>query len=56
MQTVYIVEGLGFGDDENEWECCSVHSTRLGAEAKCASILADDSDLDVRVVEKYLQD
>jgi hypothetical protein len=30
MQKIYIVEGQGFGDDENAWEFCSVHMRKEG--------------------------
>ena len=60
MRTVYIVEGLGFGDDENVWERCSTHSTRTGAEAERTRILEDAVDdeweIEVRVSEEQVQE
>ena len=55
MQTVYTVWGLGFGDDESVWELCSVHATQAGANAARAAILADDSELQVRVQAEQVQ-
>jgi transketolase N-terminal domain/subunit len=46
---VYIVYGLGFGDDESVWEVCTVHSTQASADDAKAAILADDNELQVRV-------
>ena len=40
---VYILEGLGFGDDENTWERCSVHATREEAEAARTKIIEEGS-------------
>lgn len=41
-KTVYAVYGLGFGDDENQWELCEpLHETRESAEAMRAAIIAD---------------
>jgi hypothetical protein len=57
---VYIVEGLGFGDDESAWERSSVHTTRegpTGADAERARLLeACGLDAtDVRVVEEEVR-
>ena len=46
---VYTVWGLGFGDDEDQWELCSTHATQAGAEAAKQNILAEDSELQVEV-------
>ena len=57
MQYVYVVQGLGFGDDENVWELCSVHATQAAADAECKRIQAS-CELDesgVRVMEYVLQ-
>ena len=43
-QTVYAVQGLGFGDDEDVWEHCSTHATREGAAEAREVILADGCD------------
>jgi hypothetical protein len=51
MQTVYIVYGLGFGDDEDRWEMCGMHSTQALADAQQAEILAEDPELDVKIEE-----
>lgn len=52
---VYNVYGLGFGDDESQWELCSTHATREGADAACAAILASDSEQLVRVEAQQVQ-
>lgn len=49
MQKVYIVYGLGFGDDEDQWEMCGMHSTQALADAQKAEILAEFPELDVKV-------
>lgn len=34
MDQVFILQGLGFGDDEDHFENISAHQTREGAEAR----------------------
>jgi len=52
---VYNVYGLGFGDDESQWELCSTHATREGADAARAVILAEDPELEVCVQAQQVQ-
>ena len=60
MRTVYIVEGLGFGDDENVWERCSTYSTWAAADAERTRMLEDAVDdeweIEVRICEEQVQE
>lgn len=42
---VFVVEGLGFGDDEDVWEFCSMHNIQAKANAARDKILAADPEL-----------
>lgn len=54
IQYVYIVQGLGFGDDEDVWETCYTYKNKARADAKCASMLAEVEGTEVRVVAQQV--
>lgn len=41
MKVTYVVLGLGFGDDENEWERCGTYKSKNNADATAAQIVKD---------------
>lgn len=53
QQSVYIVWGLGFGDDEDRWELCSVHATAEGAAAERQRLLDSGVAADLVRAEPY---
>ncbi len=57
QQVVYTVWGLGFGDDENQWELCGTHATQELAQAQREQILQDTGLMpeDVEVREEQVQ-
>jgi hypothetical protein len=46
MQAVYVVRGLGFGDDEDSYENLRAFATQTEAEAYVAELAAQDADDD----------
>jgi hypothetical protein len=42
MTTLYVVQGLGFGDDEDAWENLGSYKTLAGAEKSIAKMRAQD--------------
>ena len=46
MQAVYVVKGLGFGDDEDAYENIRAFATQAEAEAYVAEVAAQDADDD----------
>ena len=52
---VYIVQGLGFGDNENEWDMCNVYATQVAADAAATEILRS-SGLDADYVRVVVAD
>ena len=43
-KNIYIVQALGFGDDEDAFYNCSAHSTYALAEAAIEALKADDAE------------
>jgi hypothetical protein len=46
MQAVYVVKGLGFGDDEDAYENIKAFATQTEAEDYVALLAAQDADDD----------
>ena len=46
MQTVFVVQGQGFGDDEDAFENIAAFSTQALADAHIADLQAQDEDDD----------
>ena len=41
---VYILFGLGFGDDEDVWEICDIYASQASADKAMADAAAEDDD------------